>query len=84
MRVLGVGLHALDGLDLMSSEETGSASAREEGEIVTYRIGDVGEVDEAALLLAKSVDQLNLAILAKVLAELLLRVDVKVLDVSNL
>lgn len=46
-------------------------------------VGDVGEVDERTALLAKSVDELNLTILGKVLAETLLAPRlVKVTDID--
>lgn len=84
VRVLRVGLHAFNSLDLRRRQQVGSATFGKGWSASTYRVGDVGEVDEAALLLAQSVHKLDLAVLAKVLAKLLLRVDVKVLNVADL
>lgn len=49
----------------------------------THGVGDVGKVDKAALLLLEEVDELDLAVLAKVLAQLVLVVRLKVLDVAD-
>lgn len=85
--ILGVGLHPFDGLDLQASERAPNQLCTPEQPKsggATHRVGNVGEVDEAALLLAQRIDQLNLAILAKVLSELLLRVEGEILNVADL
>lgn len=51
---------------------------------MAYRVCDICKVDEAALLLPKRVDHLDLAVLAKVIPQFLDRVLVKVLDVAHL
>lgn len=61
-----------------------SPSAAEAEGKKTYGVRDVGEVNERALLLAKRVDELNLAVFAKVLAKALLVVEIKVINVADL
>ena len=90
--VIRVLLDALDGLDLQvqvrtrasvtveSSEAGGEPWA---GDIDTHGIGDVRKVDKRALLLLEEVDELDLAVLAKVGPQFLVRVRLKVLYAAD-